>query len=87
MGTNSLFFLLAFLGQQKIGSASALSVFPLKFVKQRRQHWQPLMITPPPTDAMGDSSLFFFVLVFLDRRKIGSASALSGLPLELFSLR
>jgi hypothetical protein len=72
---------------KKIGSAPALSGFPLKFVKQRHQHWQPLMITPPPTDAMGDSSLFFFVLAFLDRQKIGSASALSGLPLEFFSPR
>jgi hypothetical protein len=67
----------------KIGSASALSGFPLKFVKQSRQHWQPLMITPPPTDAMGDSSLFF-VLASLGRQKFGSASALSGFPLEFF---
>jgi hypothetical protein len=72
-----------FLGQQKIGSASALSGFSLKFVKQCRQHRQPLIITPPPTDAMGDSSLFF-VLAFLGRRKIGSASALSGFPLKIF---
>jgi hypothetical protein len=86
MGTNSLFFVLAFLGPQKIGSASALSGFSLKFVKQRRQHWQPLMITPPPTDAMGNSSLFFCAGV-LGPAKIGSASALSGLPLELFSPR
>ncbi len=41
------------------------------------------MITPPPTDAMGDSSLFF-VLAFLGQQKIGSASALSGFPLEIF---
>jgi hypothetical protein len=83
MGTNSLFFVLAFLGQQKIGSASALSGFPLKFVKQSRQHWRPLMITPPPTDAMGDSSLFF-VLASLSRQKFGSASTLSCFPLEIF---
>ncbi len=41
------------------------------------------MITPPPTDAMGDSSLLF-VLAFLGRQKIGSASVLSGFPLEIF---
>ncbi len=41
------------------------------------------MITPPPTDAMGDSSLLF-VLAFLGREKIGSAPALSGFPLEIF---
>ncbi len=41
------------------------------------------MITPPPMDAMGDSSLLF-VLAFLGRQKIGSASALSGFPLENF---
>jgi hypothetical protein len=34
-------------------------------------------------DAMGDSSLLF-VLAFLGRRKFGSASALSGFPLENF---
>ena len=38
---------------------------------------------PPPTDAMGNSSLLF-VLAFLGRQKIGSASALSGFPLEFF---
>jgi hypothetical protein len=59
MGTNSLFSVLAFLGQQKIGSASALSGFPLKFVTHRHPHRQPLMITPSPMDAMGNSSLFF----------------------------
>ncbi len=37
------------------------------------------MITPPPTDAMGNSSLLF-VLAFLGRQKIGSA----GFPLEIF---
>ncbi len=68
---------------KRIGSTSALSGFPLKFVKQSRQHWQPLMITPSPTDAMGDSSLFF-VLASLGRRKFGRASALSGFPLEFF---
>ena len=41
------------------------------------------MIMLPPTDAMGNSSLFF-VLAFLGRRKIGSASALSGFSLENF---
>jgi hypothetical protein len=41
------------------------------------------MIAPPPTDAMGDSSLLF-VLVFLGRQKFGSASALSDFPLEIF---
>ncbi len=41
------------------------------------------MITPPPMDAMGNSSLLF-VLAFLGRQKIGSASALSGFPLEIF---
>ncbi len=41
------------------------------------------MITPPPTDAMGDSS-FLFVLAFLGQQKIGSTSALSGFPLEIF---
>ena len=71
------------LGPAKIGSASALSGFPLKFVKRRRQHRRPLILTPPPTDAMGDSSLFF-VLAFLGRQKIGSASALSGFPLKIF---
>jgi hypothetical protein len=40
MGTNSLFSVLAFLGQQKIGSASALSGFPLKFVTHRHPHWR-----------------------------------------------
>jgi hypothetical protein len=30
MGNSSLFFVLAFLGRQKIGSASALSGFPLE---------------------------------------------------------
>jgi hypothetical protein len=79
----SRWHLCPFFGQQKIGSASALSGFPLKFVKQRRQHRQPLIITPPPTDAMGDSSLFF-VLAFLGWQKIGSASALSGFPLKIF---
>jgi hypothetical protein len=42
------------------------------------------MITPPPMDAMGDSSLLF-VLAFLGQQKFGSASALSGFPLENFS--
>jgi hypothetical protein len=41
------------------------------------------MITPPPTDAMGNGSLLF-VLGFLGRKKIGSASAMSGFPLEIF---
>jgi hypothetical protein len=41
------------------------------------------MITPPPTDAMGDSSLLF-LLAFLGQQKISSASALSGFPLEIF---
>ncbi len=76
MGTNGLFFILAFFGRQKIGSASALSGFPLRFSNKRRQHKQSLMITPPPTDAIGDSSLLF-VLAFLGRQKISSASALS----------
>jgi hypothetical protein len=40
------------------------------------------MIMPPPTDAMGDSSLLF--VLALGRRTIGSASALSGFPLEVF---
>ncbi len=40
------------------------------------------MIMPPPTDAMGDSSLLF--VLALGRQKIGSASALSGFPLEVF---
>ncbi len=40
------------------------------------------MIMPPPTDAMGDSSLLFALV--LGRRKIGSASALSGFPLAVF---
>ncbi len=40
------------------------------------------MITPPPTDAMGNSSLLF--VLALGRQKIGSASALSGFPLEIF---
>jgi hypothetical protein len=40
------------------------------------------MITPTPTDAMGDSSLLF--VLALGRQKIGSASALSGFPLENF---
>jgi hypothetical protein len=31
MGDSSLLFVLAFLGQQKFGSASALSSFPLDF--------------------------------------------------------
>jgi hypothetical protein len=70
----------------KIGSASALSGFPLRFVKQRRQHRRSLMITPSPTDAMGDCSLLF-VLPFLGRQKFGSASALSYFPLEIFPPR
>jgi hypothetical protein len=42
MGYSSLFFVLEFLGQEKIGSASALSGFPLNIVrhgqsKQRRE--------------------------------------------------
>jgi hypothetical protein len=41
------------------------------------------MITPPPTDTMGNSSLLF-VLTFLGRQKNGSASALSNFPLEIF---
>jgi hypothetical protein len=41
------------------------------------------MIRPSPTDAMGNSSLLF-VLAFLGRQKIGSASALSGFPLDNF---
>ncbi len=36
MGTNSLFFVLAFLGRQKIGSTSALSGFPLKIFLRGR---------------------------------------------------
>ncbi len=40
------------------------------------------MIMPPPTDAIGDSSLLF--VLALGRRKIGSASALSSFPLEVF---
>jgi hypothetical protein len=40
MGYSGLFFVLAFLGQEKIGSASALSGFPLKIVcwGQSKQH-------------------------------------------------
>ncbi len=78
MGNSSLFFVLAFLGRRKIGSASALSGFPLEIflrgrTKQNRafplgDNWQGqlLMIMPPPTDAMGDSSLLF-VLAYLRR--------------------
>jgi hypothetical protein len=40
------------------------------------------MIMPPPTDAMGNSSLLF--VLALGRQKNGSASALSGFPLEVF---
>ncbi len=40
------------------------------------------MIMPPPTEAMGDSSILF--VLALGRRKIGSASVLSGFPLEVF---
>jgi hypothetical protein len=46
MGDSSLFFVLAFLGQQKIGSASTLSGFPLEIffrgrTKQRRNAGNP----------------------------------------------
>jgi hypothetical protein len=55
MGYSGLFFVLAFLGQEKIGSASTLSSFPLKIVcrgqsEQRReaeQCWQQLRVTHP----------------------------------------
>ncbi len=40
------------------------------------------MIMSPPTDAMGDSSLLF--VLALGWQKIGSTSALSGFPLEVF---
>ncbi len=47
MGDSSLFFVLAFLGWKKIGSASALSGFPLEiFLRSRtKQRRQPLRIT------------------------------------------
>ena len=47
MGDSSLLFVLAFLGRQKIGSASKLSGFPLEiFLRGRtKQRRQPLMIT------------------------------------------
>jgi hypothetical protein len=65
---------------------NSLSLAILKiFLRGRTKHRrQPLTIgMGPPTDAMGDSSLFF-VLGFLGQQKIGSASALSGFPLENF---
>jgi hypothetical protein len=41
MGNSNLFFVLAFLGRQKIGSASALSGFPLEiFLRGRTKHNQ-----------------------------------------------
>ncbi len=58
-----------------------LKIFLHGRTKQLRQ---PLTIGMGlPMDAMGNSSPFF-VLAFLGWQKIGSASALSGFPLEFF---
>jgi hypothetical protein len=53
MGYSGLFFVLAFLGQERIGSASALASFPLKFFGCGQWHPQQVVAVAQPTDAMG----------------------------------
>jgi hypothetical protein len=61
MGTTGLFFGLAFIGDEKIGRAYALSGFPLGFfLRGNATRRQPVpCVRVPTTDALGTAGLLF----------------------------